>query len=485
MKPIFSAQSPVVRAVALALGMACLAAPAASTTLPTDPKSPATVQQHTLANGLTLIIKPDHRAPTVAHMLWVRVGSMDEVDGTSGVAHVLEHMMFKGTPNLKPGEFSRRVAALGGRENAFTSRDMTAYHQQVPAAHLEAVMKLEADRFAHNQWVDDEFKREIEVIKEERRQRVDDQPRSALHEAMNATVWKAHPYRRPVIGWMADIESLTPDDVRGFHQRWYTPANAAVVIAGDVNPAQVLAWAQATYGQVPARAVPPRKPRTEPTQMGAQRIEVKAPAEQPYVALAFHGPRLTDPDAADAASQDALALVMLAAILDGYEGARLGRQLVQHPAGQRLADSAGAYFSGTGRGPGLFVLDATPADGKDPAQLAQALRDAVAQVARDGVTPTELDRVKNQWRASEVYKLDAVFAQARELGSNWVQGWGVDASDRVLQSLRRVTSAQVQAVAGRYFGPDQSTLAVLVPDREALAQRQQAAGTRPRVSLRH
>ena len=480
MKPICFSFSRAVSAVTLVLGTASLASHAWSAT--PAPVADTTVQQHTLANGLTLIIKPDHRAPTVAHMLWVRVGAMDEVDGTSGVAHVLEHMMFKGTPNLKPGEFSRRVAALGGRENAFTSRDMTAYHQQVPAAHLEAVMKLEADRFAHNQWADDEFKREIEVIKEERRQRVDDQPQATLHEALNATVWKAHPYRRPIIGWMADIESLAPDDVRSFHQRWYTPANAAVVIAGDVDPAQVLAWAQATYGQVPARAVPVRKPRTEPQQAGAQRIEVKAPAEQPYVALAFHAPRLIDPDAA---SQDALALVMLAAILDGYEGARLGRQLVQPPAGQRLADSAGAYFSGTGRGPGLFVLDATPAEGKDPTQLAQALRDAVAQVARNGVTATELDRVKNQWRAAEVYKLDAVFAQARELGSNWVQGWGVDASDRLLQSLRRVTAEQVQAVAGRYFGSEQSTLAVLVPDREALAQRQQAAGTRPRVTLRH
>jgi zinc protease len=172
-------------------------------------------------------------------------------------------------------------------------------------------------------------------------------------------------------------------------------------------------------------------------------------------------------------------------VLDGYEGARLGRQLVQRPAGQRLADSAGAYFSGFGRGPGLFVLDATPAEGKDPAQLAQALRDAVAQVAREGVTATELNRVKNQWRASEVYKLDAVFAQARELGSYWVQGWGVDASERILTSLRRVTPEQVQAVAGKYFSDTQMTQATLVPDREALAQRQQAAGSRPRLGLRH
>ena len=469
-------------ALSSALVMVAVPVHVSATTLPVGSSA---ARQHTLANGMTVIIKPDRRAPTVAHMLWVRVGSMDEVDGTSGVAHVLEHMMFKGTPSLKPGEFSRRVAALGGRENAFTSRDMTAYHQQVPSDQLEAVMKLEADRFANNQWADDEFRREIEVIKEERRQRVDDLPRSSVHEVLNATVWKAHPYRRPIIGWMADLDAMTPDDVRAFHQRWYAPANAAVVIAGDVDPDRALALAQATYGQIPPRAVPLRKPQTEPVQTGAQRIEVKAPAEQPYVALAFHGPRLTDPDAADVASQDALALVMLAAVLDGYEGARLGRQLVQLPAGQRLADSAGAYFSGFGRGPGLFVLDATPAEGKAPAQLAQALRDAVAQVAREGVTATELNRVKNQWRASEVYKLDAVFAQARELGSHWVQGWGVDASERVLNSLRRVTPEQVQAVAGKYFSDTQMTQATLVPDREALAQRQQAAGSRPRLGLRH
>lgn len=441
--------------------------------------------QHTLANGFTLIIKPDRRAPTAAHMLWVRVGSMDEVDGSSGVAHVLEHMMFKGTPRLKPGEFSRRVAALGGRENAFTSRDMTAYHQQVPAHHLQAVMELEADRFVHNQWIDDEFKREIEVIKEERRQRVDSQPRAILGEALNATAWVAHPYRRPVIGWMNDIENLTPDDVRSFHQRWYVPANAAVVVAGDVDPAQVLQWAQTTYGQIPVRAVPERKPREEPPQLGQRRIDVKAPAEQAYVALVFRAPRLTDPDAADADSQDALALLMLAAVLDGYEGARFGRQLVQRPAGERLADSAGAYFSGNGRGPGQFVLEGTPAEGKSPQDVAEALLAEVAKVADRGVLPQELSRVKNQWRASEVYKLDAVFAQANELGRHWVQGWPMDASVRLLQSLRRVTPQQVQAVAARYFATDQMTQATLVPDREALAQRTKSTAQRPKLDLKH
>ena len=468
----------------LGAGVAFAMSPVAMPSPVLTPAQPSAIR-HTLANGLTLIIQPDRRAPTAAHMLWVRVGSMDEVDGTSGVAHVLEHMMFKGTPNLKPGEFSRRVAALGGRENAFTSRDMTAYHQQVPSSQLQAVMALEADRFAHNQWADDEFKREIEVIKEERRHRIDDQPRAMLSEALSAAAWAAHPYRRPVIGWMNDIENLLPDDVRSFHHRWYVPANAAVVVAGDVDPAQVLQWAEATYGQIPARAVPARKPRQEPPQLGARRIEVKAPAEQPYVAMAFRAPRLTDPDAADPASQDALALLMLAAVLDGYEGARLGRQLVQRPAGERLADSAGAYFSGSGRGPAQFVLDGTPAAGQSPEALAQALRAEVARVAQNGVLPEELNRVKNQWRASEVYKLDAVFAQASELGRQWVQGWPLDASDRLLKSLRRVTPQQVQAVAGRYFAPDQMTQATLVPDREALAQRQKLTTLRPQLNVRH
>ena len=187
------------------------------------------VQSFTLANGMSLIVRPDHRAPTAVHMLWVRVGAIDEVDGTSGVAHALEHMMFKGSAALKPGEFSERVAALGGRQNAFTSRDATAYHEQVPAERLEEVMALNADRFATNQWPDIEFTREIEVIKEERRQRTEESPRARLFEAFNAMVWQASPYRRPIIGWMSDIDAMTPQDVRDFHQRWYVPANAAVV----------------------------------------------------------------------------------------------------------------------------------------------------------------------------------------------------------------------------------------------------------------
>lgn len=424
---------------------------------------PAPVEQFTLANGLTVIVKPDHRAPTVAHMLWVRVGSMDEVDGTSGVAHALEHMMFKGTAKVKPGEFSKRVAALGGRDNAFTSRDNTAYHQQIPAGKLEDVMRLEADRFTGNQWADDEFKREIEVVKEERRLRTEDSPRAMLYEQMTAMTFTASPYRRPVVGWMSDIEAMTPDDARDFYRRWYVPANAAVVIAGDVDVAQVKKLTEKYYGGIPARAVPVRKPRTEPVQAGVRRMDFKAPASQAYVSMVFKVPKLEPADLAApvaGAGRDALALTVLAAVLDGYSGARLDRALVQQ---SRVADSAGASNGLMGRGPQLFSLDGVPAAGKTAQQVADALREQVAKVAREGVSEAELNRVKTQWVASETYKLDSVFNQARELGSHWVQGLPLDASERIIAALRSITGAEVQAVAAKYFGDDQMTMATLLP----------------------
>ncbi|WP_431098050.1 M16 family metallopeptidase [Polaromonas aquatica] len=421
------------------------------------------VEQFTLANGLTVIVKPDHRAPTVAHMLWVRAGSMDEVDGTSGVAHVLEHMMFKGTAKVKPGEFSKRVAALGGRDNAFTSRDTTAYHQQIPASKLEDVMRLEADRFTNNQWADDEFKREIEVVKEERRLRTEDSPRALLYEQMTAMTFTASPYRRPVVGWMSDIEAMTPADAREFYRRWYVPANTAVVIAGDVDLAQVKRLAEKYYGGIPSRAVPVRKPRTEPVQAGVRRMDFKAPASQAYVSMAFKVPKLEPADLAApgaGASRDALALTVLAAVLDGYTGARLDRALVQQ---SRVADSAGASNGLMGRGPQVFSLDGVPAAGKTTQQVADALREQVAKVAREGVSDAELNRVKTQWVASETYKLDSVFNQARELGSYWVQGLPLDASERIIAALRSITGAEVQAVAAKYFGDDQMTMATLLP----------------------
>jgi zinc protease len=416
--------------------------------------------QYQLANGMTVIVKPDRRAPTAVHMVYVRVGAMDEVDGTSGVAHVLEHMMFKGTPSTKPGEFSRQVAALGGRENAFTTRDQTGFFQQIPANRLEDVIRLESDRFMHNQWADDEFKRELEVVKEERRTRTDDNPRGLLYEQLSATVYEASPYRRPVVGWMSDLEAMTPDDAREFYRRWYVPANAAVIIAGDVDPAKVRALVDKYYGSLPARAVPTRKPREEPVQAGIRRIEFKAPAEQSYVALAFKVPQLRSFDRTPE-NDDALALTVLAGVLDGYEGARLDRALTQ--GGDRVADGVDAGNGLWGRGPQLFTLSGVPAAGKTPEQVEAALRAEVARVAREGVTDAELQRVKTRWIAGEIYKLDSVMNQARELGSTWVMSLPIDADERLMARLREVTPQQVKSVAARYFGDEQLTVGILRP----------------------
>ncbi len=442
----------------------------------TGPAASSSVQarQFTLANGLTVIVKPDRRAPTAVQMLWLRVGSIDEVDGTSGVAHVLEHMLFKGTPSLAPGEFSRRVAALGGRDNAFTGKDYTGYFQQVPAQALEDVMRLEADRFARNQWSDDEFKREIEVVKEERRLRTEDSPRSLMWETLMATVFLAAPQRRPIVGWMSDLDAMTPEDAREFFKRWYVPANAALVVAGDVDPDQVHAMAQRHFGAIAPRPIPARKPREEPVQSGMRRIDFKAPAEQSMVVLAFRAPSVRADELAassapasgagssrPSATDDALALTVLSAVLDGYSGARLDRALTQGP--DRIADSAGASHSLLGRGPQLFTLTGVPAAGKDARQVELALREQVRKIAQEGVSETELNRVKTGWVASEIYKLDSVMAQARELGSYWSLGLPLDGPERLIARLRQVTARQVQDVAARYFGDDQLTVATLLP----------------------
>ncbi|WP_144267081.1 M16 family metallopeptidase, partial [Comamonas thiooxydans] len=259
--------------------------------------------------------------------------------------------------------------------------------------------------------------------------------------------------------------SMTPGDVRDFHKRWYVPSNAAVVVVGDVNVNQVRAWAEKYYGSIPARALPQRKPQTEPRQIGVRRIEVKQPAEQAFIAMAYRTPTLKRVDKLQAEDKDALALLVLSAVLDGYDGARLERALVQGEgqANGRVADSAGSSANIMGRGPSLFMLTGVPAQGKTVADVEAALRAQIKKVADEGVQADELERVKTQWMASNVYERDSVMGQAQNLGNYWIQNMPLDAEDKLLAELRKVTSDDVKAVAAKYFGDDQLTVGTLVP----------------------
>ena len=413
-------------------------------------------QEFMLENGMKIIVKEDHRAPTAAHMVWYRIGSMDEQNGTTGVAHALEHMMFKGTTTLKPGEFSARVAALGGRENAFTSKDYTAYYQQIEQSRLESVMALEADRMANLVFDKNEFSREIKVVMEERRLRTDDQANGKLNEALNAAAFVAHPYHHPIVGWMDDLQNMTVEDAKAWHDRFYAPNNATMVVTGDVDAQKVRALAEKYFGKIAPKRIPVTKPQLEPAQQGVRRITVKAPAENPYVALAFKAPTLRDVEKDD----DVHALDVLSAVLDGFDNARLPARLVRT---ERVANSVGASYSSNARGPVLFVLDGTPAAGTTTAQLETLLRAEVQRIAQDGVTEEELKRVKNQLIAGQIYKRDSVFGQAMEIGVMEMTGVSHKQIDRIIEKLGQVTAKQVQAVAAKYFNDDQLTVATLVP----------------------
>ena len=433
-----------------------------------------TAQEFRLSNGLRLIVQEDRRAPTVVNMVWYRVGAMDEQNGTTGVAHVLEHMMFKGTKKLKPGEFSAKVAALGGRENAFTSKDYTGYYQQVEKSRLEQVMALEADRMQNLTMDKDEFSKEIRVVMEERRLRTDDQPLSLLFEALNATAYVAHPYKNPVVGWMNDLQNMTAADALGWYQRWYAPNNATMVIAGDVDAKHVRELAEKYFANIPAKTLPKSKPQQEPAQTGIKRIVVKAPAENAFLVMAYKMPKLLDVEK----DNDVHALDVMAAVLDGYDNARLPARLVRT---ERIANSVDAGFEPVARGPVMFTLSGVPAQGVSVEQFEQALRAEIARIATEGVSASELKRVKAQLIASQVYKRDSVFGQAMEIGVMEMAGLSFRQLDRIIEKVSAVTPEQVQAVAQKYFSDDQLTVATLQPlPISAQAERKPAA-----TGLRH
>jgi zinc protease len=430
--------------------LAALAVAALATTA-----SAGTYERH-LANGMTVVVKEDRRAPTVVHMVWYRVGAIDEKDGTSGVAHMLEHMMFKGTDKAPGNTFNKVVAEAGGRDNAFTSQDYTAYFQIVPKTALPRMMALEADRMANLRLTGEDFAAENKVVIEERRTRTEDNPQARVYEALHAAMFTTHPYRRPVIGWMDDLEHMTWQDAHDWYRQWYVPNNAYLVVVGDVDHAEIFQLAERTYGRVKARPLPSRRLPEEPEQTGVRRVTVKAPAQLPYVAMAWKTPKLVDVDR----DRDPYALEVLSAVLDGNDAARLPKHLVR---GDKIAQSAGAGYDATTRGIGSFLLVGQPAEGRTVAELEAALRGELKRVQDEGVTATELARVKSNLIAAQVYKRDSMMAQAMEIGGFMASGLRWQDYDKVIDQLRSVTAEEVQAVAGKYFGEDGMTVATLEP----------------------
>jgi len=432
----------------------------------------AAVTDVTLDNGLRVIVQEDHRAPVMVSQVWYRAGSMDEFNGSTGVAHVLEHMMFKGTQTVPPGEFSKRIAAAGGRENAFTSRDHTAYFQQMQKDRLALSMQLEADRMTNLVISDALFAKEIQVVMEERRLRTDDQPQSVVYERLMAAAYQAHPYRRPIIGWMDDLSNMTGQDARDWYARWYAPNNATLVVAGDVEAGEVIELAKRHFGALPARALPPRKPQDEPAQLGEKRIVVKAPAQLPYLLMAWHAPTLKDWE------QDTApyALQVLAGVLSGNDSARLQKSLIKT---RQIAVNASAGYDAIARGPGMFMVDATPAPGKSVAALEKAIREEVRRIQRDGIDQAELARVKAQVIAADVYQRDSLFYQAMQLGEYVTAGLPPEALARRADKLRAVTAQEVQAAARQWLQDDRLSVAELDPQPlQAKAQRTAVPGVR-------
>ncbi|MCB1761662.1 MAG: insulinase family protein [Gammaproteobacteria bacterium] len=414
------------------------------------------VHEYRLDNGFEVIIKEDHRAPIAVSQVWYKVGSSYEPGGVTGVSHALEHMMFKGTKTLAPGEFSRIIAANGGEENAFTSRDYTAYHQTLSADRLEVAFRLEADRMRNLTLSAEEFAKEIEVIKEERRLRTEDKPTALTYEQLSAVAYRSLPYANPVIGWMGDLEQMKVEDLADWYRLWYAPNNAVLVVVGDVRPEWVLELAKRYFGPLQPESVPQQKVRSEPPQRGVTRVTVRAPAREPYLIFGFKTPAI----GSGKESWEPYALEMLASVLDGGSSARFSRNLVR---GQEVAVSAGAGYDAFSRLPGMFLVDGTPAPGRNMAELEQALLDEIEQLQQELVSESELERIRTQVVANKIYELDSVFAQALQIGQLEAMNLDWRLADEYVHRMKEVTPEQVRSVARKYLVRDNMTMAQLEP----------------------
>ncbi len=421
--------------------------------------APQPTHEFRLDNGLKEIVREDHRAPVVVSQLWYKVGSSYETPGQTGLSHALEHMMFKGSERLAPGEASRILRELGAEENAFTSDDYTAYYQVLASDRLGVAFELEADRMAALQLPAEEFQREIEVIKEERRLRTDDKPSALAYERFKALAYPASGYHNPTIGWMADLQRMTVDELRAWYHAWYAPNNATLVVVGDVTAEQVRQLAQRYFGAIPARTLPSSDRPLELAEPGERRITLRLKTQLPSLLFGFNVPSLATSDN----PTQIHALRLLAGLLDGGYSARLPARLER---GAELVSGASAWYDAFSRGDSLFILSATPnvQTGKTLEAVEAGLWRELRALQEQPPSAAELERVRAQVIAGLVYERDSITSQATTIGQLESVGLSWQLMDADLAALQAVTPADIQAAAKTFFTPARLSVAHVLPE---------------------
>ncbi len=415
------------------------------------------VAEFALANGMRGVVIPDHRAPVVTHMVWYRVGAADEPPGVSGIAHFLEHLMFKATGQIAAGEFSKIVSRIGGQDNAFTGHDATAYFQRIAKDRLARVMAMEADRMVNLQLAENEVLTERDVILEERRSRVDNNPSAILDEQMSASLYQSHPYKIPVIGWEHEMAKLSRDDALRFYKQHYAPNNAILVVSGDVSVDEVRKLAEASFGAIPANPVIKERQRPrDPEHRAARRVDYKDPrAGKPTLSRAYIAPSYVT-----AAAGEAEAIDILMKIVGAGSTSRLYQKLVSE---QKVASSAGGYFAGSGMDSGKIGIYGVPADGVTLERLEEGIDAVLAEVMDKGVTDDELARAKTGYMAEYIYESDNQTTLARRYGWGLVVGRSIADVDAWPSMISKVTLDDVKKAAAKHFDIRKSVTGRLIP----------------------
>ena len=411
------------------------------------------VQEFVLDNGLRVLLLEDHKSPAVTFQVWYRVGGRNEKDGKSGLAHFLEHMMFKGTPTTGPEEYSRIIAKNGGRSNAFTTSDMTVYFATMSRDKIDIELGLEADRMANALLGDAYFEPEKKVIQEERRLRTEDNPASALSEVASAMAFTIHPYRRPVVGWMEDIQGLTRQDLIDFYKLYYEPNNAVIVVVGDFSSDTIMPKIRAAFSKIPRGAEPPKVSVEEPAQHGERRVILKKEAELPFILMFYRAPNLRSPDN--------FALDLFSVVLAGGRSSRLYHELVYQ---KQLVRNVDADYSGVSIDPMGFSVTAQLLPGVELAKVESEIDRLLDKLKSELITDRELQKAKNQIEASFIFAQDSIFGQAMKIGYYEIAG-GWRQMEGYLEGIRKVTREDIRRVARQYLDSDQRTVGTLIPTK--------------------